>query len=123
MGGQAHHGVNPMPPLHLTEENRECIRALVRQITPDFEEQLWEKVNLRRHEAERQIKEAAEQMARLKSWQQQQGLASQWGIGSTTPIFTSVTAATTTAPVYQSTGTGFSTYGPVDPLQGLNLKK
>lgn len=35
-------------PLHLTEANRECLRHLIRSISPHFEEELWEKVNLQK---------------------------------------------------------------------------
>jgi hypothetical protein len=30
-----------LEPLHLTEENREAIRAFVRKFMPDFEEKVW----------------------------------------------------------------------------------
>lgn len=135
-----------MEALHLTEENRECLRALVRQITPDFEEELWDRLRVR-IEKERAAQAALEEMQRRAQYQQAgQGMMGTTtitttgvgavGAGYASPLFGNVvpntppltiyansTAAVPPPSIYQSVGTGFTTYGPIDPNQGLTLNK
>jgi hypothetical protein len=135
-------------PLHLTEDNREALRALVRQITPQFEEELWNKVNLHHEELLRQKQEAQAAMAQQQARMAQQTASTIYGgaAGAVGQIFTTtgtvsatggpftisngalgggLNTATTNAsvPYYQPVGTGFTSYGPIDPNQGLTLKK
>lgn len=83
-----------MNSLNLTDENKDAIRALVRAITPDFEERLWNSV--RRREAD--IEAAKRQ---LDEWTQKQAVLTGGGVAGNTFINT---------PVYQPTGTGFTVY-------------
>lgn len=129
-----------MNALHLTEANKECLRNLVRAITPDFEERLWDDIRARqrkREEAEKILREQA-----------QASQASQTGwAGPPSPYLSSVTtgtanviipgpliytagttAATVVQPIYQSVGTGFTSYDATAQsayggMQGLTLKK
>lgn len=132
-----------MEPLHLTAANRECLRELVRKITPDFEEKLWAEISFRKAEEERKIKEAAEALkhyAQMQAGQAQQNTVTygQYGnavsVGSGVIYTGSTNITTTTAPcslggtvcvpaqanpIYVSQGTGFSTYDP----QAMGLGK
>ena len=114
-------------PLHLTPENRDCIRRLVRLITPNFEAELWERVSLARaraREAEESLRAAQMQAAQqAQNWPSQTAAANTnpWAI-ATSPMFRQLAATgTANVPLYQSVGAGFTPYGPIDPEQGLNI--
>lgn len=64
-----------MEPLHLTEANRECVRELVRKITPHFEEEMWERINLRMAEERKKREEAEFQMQQMAALSQSQTAA------------------------------------------------
>lgn len=120
-------------PLHLTPENRECIRRLVRLITPNFEREVWERADLTAAKV-RAMEKAMREAAQMQAAQQQQNWPPSLTAANTNPFAHSASpmfrqlAATGTAnipitpgPIYQSIGTGFTPYGPLDTEQGLQL--
>lgn len=128
---------DPMPkgvePLYLTEENKELVRQLIRKITPNFEPELWAKVKIEDAKAEaekealraqmRQFANAAQQSANIAANQMAQAVYA----GTTGAVFQPNPFARslggTTTPVYTTAGTGFNSYGPLLPDQGLTLVK
>lgn len=125
--------------LHLTPENIRDIQELVLAITPDFREELWERVSLQ------QAKERAEEEAKLEMIRGQQmmnssanNLTSQLAaitrraftpqmavqIHNSSPLFNQLLqSGVASQPVYQSHGAGFTPYGPLSEEMGLTLVK
>ena len=125
-----------MNELHLTEANKADIRALVRLMSPDFEAGMFERINLLR--AQREAKEKSERDAmeqQMRHYQAQAqsaqapvvipyiGTAAVTSNPTLTNPFTHTVPTLTAASTYAPMGTGFTSYGPLDPIQGLNLKK
>ena len=94
-------------PLHLTDENKDQLRALVRQITPDYEERLWADVYARRSELERLQQQ-------MRDWTRAalRGPNARTGPNSV-PVAVSTTSGMT--PILTTGGTGFSFYPPRAP--------
>lgn len=129
--------------LHLTPENIRDIQELVLAITPDFREELWERVSLQ------QAKEREEEAARLRATTQamQQmmnasanNLTNQLGavtrraftpqlaanLYNSSPLFNQLLQngmGSVGQPIYQSVGAGFTPYGPLSEEMGLTLVK
>jgi hypothetical protein len=128
-----------MNELHLTEANKADIRALVRLMQPEFEASMWERINLLK--AEREAKEAEERAVLEAQMRQYKAMAAQ--AANPQPTFTCTTSSTAVpfpnglytngvisgaVPTYTSSGTGFTSYGPLmpdqatDPLGRMELK-
>lgn len=120
---------NEATPLHLTEANKETIRALVRLISPRFEEAVWDKVRVVQEEEEkhRLMNERFRQAAKSMT------AAMAQNIYNTSPtvqsLFQNAAASKamglqnalsgTTGTVYVPTGTGFTVYDAEAKLMGL----
>ncbi|MBA0085593.1 MAG: hypothetical protein HRJ53_11410 [Acidobacteria bacterium Pan2503] len=135
----------PVTPLHLTEESKEAIRAFVRAHFPDhalrYKEEAQRNEQLEKQAQLRALQDQLAQMRRHAQAQQWTGYTSVASgtanvpiMGNGPPLVPYIQssaidpavweAAKKQGPVYYApTGTGFTTYGPLIPDQGLTLKK
>lgn len=120
--------------LHLTPENIRDIQELVLLITPDFREELWERVSLT------QAREREKQEATVAAMQQ---MMNQSASSITNALAQNIYNSSSTAqalmrpgalqrvgpgssggsPIWTSYGTGFSPYGPLNEEMGLTLSR